>query len=152
MATFRARVGVQRVHGSLDPAQASYTRSIREQMREIERNYTKFVNSTTSATPRILEEALKPTFMKSQKYTPLDTGALRASGYLEVRKVGDKVRAEIGYGKGGKPYYAVFVHEMLHLAHKAPTRAKFLQSALEEDANAIVARIRKAYRRLVGNS
>lgn len=147
--SFRARIGVQRISGSLDSTQAGYTRDIREQMRAIEKNFGKFVQEAEKVTPSVLREALTPTFEKSQKYCPVDTGDLKKSGYLEVRKQGRKIQSEIGYGKGNRPFYAVFVHEMLNYKHKAPTRAKFLQAALQEDAHLISRRIRAAYKRMV---
>jgi hypothetical protein len=86
-------------------------------------------------------DALRPTFELSQKYVPVDTGELKASGYLRSGSQGKRKLAEMGYGRGGQAPYATFVHERTDIAHKAPTSAKFLQRALDEDYYAILPRI-----------
>lgn len=92
-------------------------------------------------TPEVMVEALKPTFQLSQTYVPVDSGELHNSGYLEiVRRSGRRV-AEMGYGKGGSAPYAAYVHERTDLAHKSPTRSKFLQAALDEDYYNVLTRI-----------
>ncbi len=138
----KARVGRGAIRKTLDPSSASYTRQIRAQIKEIEEALSEFASAVEDQAPEIVENALRPTFEKSQKYVPVDTGDLKKSGFLEVRKT-DRgiVKAEIGYGKGGKPPYAVFVHERTDLKHKSPTRAKFLQAALEEDFHQIQKRL-----------
>lgn len=150
MAKFKARIGRQRLTGTVDPTEASYTRSIREQMRVIEQNVTNFFSSVKSATPTVLKEALQPTFEKSQTYVPVDTGDLKESGYLEVSQKGDLIRAEIGYGKAGDPFYAAYVHERTDVAHAAPTRSKFLQAAVMEDMQKLNRRLVAAYRKETG--
>ena len=83
----------------------------------------------------VLREALRPTFEKSQRYCPYLTGALRRSGYLEVRRQGvfRGYVAELGYGRGGIPPYAIIVHEV-PVYHRPPERWKWLQAAITEDA------------------
>lgn len=146
---FRARVGTQRIAKSLRPSQAAYTRTIRKQMEQLERNLSKVMAELDDVTSQVLETALRPTFNKSQKFTPKDTGALRESGFLTVDKVARGTRIQIGYGKAGKPPYAVFVHERTDLNHQAPTKAKFLQTALEEDSDVIPQRLLKAYKEAI---
>lgn len=146
---FRARVGSQRITGSLNPAEASYTRSIRAQMDQIEKNVTAFIDGVKGITPEVLKRALQPTFEKSQIYVPYDTGNLHDSGYLEVEQKGQRIQAEIGYGKGSQPHYAAYVHEMVNIPHAAPTRSKYLQAAIEEDSKLIPKRLRAAYKALV---
>ncbi len=148
--SFRAKVGSQRITKALNPAEASYTRNIRAQMDQIEKNVSAFFGHVKSVTPDVLIVALKPTFEKSQVYVPYDTGDLHKSGYLEVEQKGSRIQAEIGYGKGSNPHYAAYVHEMTHIAHKEPTRSKYLQSAIEEDANDIPKRLRNAFKSQVG--
>lgn len=99
------------------------------------------LNAIKDATPEALESALTPTFAKALVYTPVLTGELKASGYMELRNGPRGPEIEIGFGKGGKPGYAAYVHEMVNIPHKAPTRAKFLQSAVEEDIDDIPRRI-----------
>ena len=146
----RARVGAARISTNMEPSQAGYTRAIRAQMEQIERNLTEVIKQITEETPEILLEALEPTFRKSQLYVPVNTGDLKRSGYLEVKKSASGATVEIGYGKGGHPNYAVYVHELTGYYHKPPTRAKFLQAAIEEDMDAIRDRLETAYRNMVG--
>lgn len=145
----RARIGYARIPSSSNPSQASYTRDIRDQMKAIEDNLTAVIESVKEAGPDIVIEALQPTFDKSQTYCPVDKGDLKASGYLSADKQGDNVVANIGYGRGGQPPYAVFVHERTDLQHASPTRAKFLQSAIEEDLDSIKNRLIEGYRGLL---
>lgn len=145
-ASFNAVVGRKRLAKSLSTSVQSDTLSARAGMAQIIRNYRKFVQNVEEAVPDILYEALIPTFEKSQEYCPKDTGALRESGYLEITEFRRRPRVEIGYGLGGEPEYTAKVHENMEYKHKAPTRAKWLQIALEEDAEAIQMRIIKAMR------
>lgn len=151
MSRFTARVGKASVRGQFaSTAQGYATRSAREGMSAILNNYNTLINHIEGSTPHILLEALRPTFDKSQVYCPVDKGDLKASGYLEIveSRLG-RIRVEIGYAKGGDPYYAVDVHENLEWRHKEPTRAKWLQIALEEDAQSIQARILNAYKEML---
>jgi hypothetical protein len=118
------------------------------QFKAIERNFTSFVNHVRNVTPLIMIEALQPTYKKSHVYVPKDTGALDSSGYLEVTNTGRNPRVEMGYGKGGKPNYAVIVHEKVEYLHAEPTRAKYLQTAMLEDINEIRIRLITNFRRL----
>lgn len=147
---FKARIGVQRISGSLNPSQASYTRNIRSQMQSIEKEIDRFIQTVKDVTPEVLMDALDPTFKKALSYTPVLTGDLRASGYLLTRVRMGKIEGEIGFGKGGFPHYAVYVHERTDLMHKAPTRSKFLQAAVMEDMRKFPSRLRAAYRAKVG--
>jgi hypothetical protein len=90
--------------------------------------------------PKILLEAMEPTFGKSKVYCPKDTKALVNSGYLEARETKNGAEVAIGYARGGTPFYAVYVHEVPRF-HKDPTRWKWLQFALQEDADDIRTRI-----------
>lgn len=148
--SFRARVGSQRITHNLRPSEAGYARAIRQQMKALEDSISAVINELVDVTPDVLDEALRPTFEKSQKYVPVQTGALKASGYLNVDQAYGHIRVEIGYGKAGDPFYAPYVHERMDLHHQAPTKAKFLQSAIEEDAQAIPQRIRIGYKQRMG--
>lgn len=146
----RSRIGYARLPSNVDPSQAGYTQAIRAQMKSIEDNLTEVISQVKDAGPDIVLDALQPTFDKSQSYVPVKSGVLKDSGYLGAKEVNGETIAEIGYGKSGQPPYAVFVHERLDLQHAAPTRAKFLQSALEEDMSDIQARLFAGYAALLG--
>jgi hypothetical protein len=108
-------------------------------MQVIAADFNAFIRHFENMAPEVLLEAYRPTFEKSQAYCPKRTGALVRSGYLE--KSGNSIG--IGYGRGGTPHYAAMVHEDTTMPHQPPTRAKFLQSALDEDYNEILTRITK---------
>lgn len=151
MATrlLRARIGYARIPSTATPDQAAYTQQIRSQMKAIETNLSSVIAAIQDAGPDIVLAALQPTYDKSQVYVPKKTGALAASGYLEVTESGGNTIVQMGYGKGGQPPYAVFVHERTDLFHEPPTRSKFLQAALEEDIGDINTRLQEGYKALI---
>lgn len=109
-------------------------------------NWNRFKSWVFATAPRATRNALIPTFEKSQIYCPKETGKLVDSGYLELtgrypREAGQTPLVEIGYGRNGNPPYALVVHEMVQYRHKSPTRAKYLESALNEDRSKILPRI-----------
>jgi len=111
----------------------------------IVKRFIDFLAQVKATAPRASLNGMKPTFEKSKVYCPHDTGALRDSAYLELRGQFDvgsgsasEASVEIGYGKHGNPPYALIVHEMVQYHHAPPTRAKFLQSAIEEDMDKIL--------------
>lgn len=97
------------------------------------------------ASEDIMIAALEPTFTKAKVYVPKDTLALLESAYLVKNGSPRKPRVEMGFARGGKPYYAMYVHEILTYKHAAPTRAKFLESAVKEDLSAIYKRLGGEY-------
>lgn len=111
-------------------------------MKQLTDQFSRWTVHMTEQSGQVLLEALRPTFEKSKEYCPYKTGALRNSGYLEIRRVGllRGWQAEIGYGRGGLPHYTIIVHEM-PTYHKPPTRYKWLQAALQEDGDEIQRRI-----------
>lgn len=147
MAKVKAGVGISRASNTFA---GRYSGDARKEMRAIILELNRRINNISKLTPLALEEAMTPTFAKAIAYTPVDTGKLRSSGYM-ITKQGDKgPEVEIGFGKGANPPYAAYVHEMTDIPHAAPTRAKFLQSAIEEDIDIIPKRIAAALRRLTG--
>lgn len=66
----------------------------------------------------------------AQERTPVDTGNLKNSGY--VRKEG-----KLGVIVGFSAAYAIYVHENLE-AHHDTGQAKFLESALRDNREAIL--------------
>lgn len=124
-----------------------YAGQASDDFNEIVKYFTQFVGHMKEQVPEIFEEVMRPTFEKSQIYCPKKGGDLRASGYLEIRSFRDGTRAEMGYGRGGFPEYAVIVHEVPH-HHDAPTQYKFLQVAIDEDhvdiTQGLVGRLYKA--------
>lgn len=71
------------------------------------------------------------TMTNAKKRTPVDTGALIASGTTHLPQVsGSSVSVNLTFG-GAAASYAIYVHEMVHLYH-AIGEAKFLEKAVIE--------------------
>jgi len=140
---FNASVGTQRSGGAAG-------RSTRESIRSVRKQVSAALRSVKNALPAAAEMAMQPIFDESQRLVPVLTGELKESGFLEVSGELGTVRVSIGYARGGKPDYAVFVHEMVDLKHKAPTQAKFLQQPLEEQIDEIAPRMAAAMKALTG--
>ena len=81
----------------------------------------------------VLEEA------KSR--VPVDTGALRDSGRVEIEDNGSgPIRARITFGNE-TVHYAVEVHENIQAHHPRGGEAKYLESALNEEARLLLAAV-----------
>lgn len=79
---------------------------------------------------------------EAKKRTPVDTGTLRASGYVEPpKRSGRNISVTLGFG-GAAEAYALYVHEDLEAFHKTG-QAKFLESVLKESAPSMADRIAK---------
>ena len=113
---------------------------LNRQLGRLVQNFQGLAAHMGSQSAEILREALEPTFEKSKVYCPKDTHALVNSGFLEVQQTRNGAQAAMGYARGGSPHYAVYVHEIPRF-HKEPTRWKWLQQALQEDADDIRTRI-----------
>lgn len=124
---------------------------LQQAFKQIADNFRYFVDELDGFLPEDLAWALEPTFEKSQLWCPVDTGETKASGYLIKQGYSGGARVEIGYGRGGNPAKAIYVHEMPYL-HAAPTRSKFLQAAVEDDFYVIQQRVvsRISYRANAG--
>lgn len=129
----RTSIGYRRIPSQTRASNAAATRSLREQFRQVEKNLKALIASIEDATVPAVRAGLKPIFKRSQELVPVDTGALKQSGFLVVQRTKGKIQAEIGYARANKPNYAVFVHENLNMRHKAPTQAKFLERAIDEE-------------------
>jgi hypothetical protein len=136
-----AHVGRRQLGKGVSASTASNTRQARASMDLIIENYRKAISTLEDNIAPAIYNALEPTFEKSKEYCPKDTGALVASGYLEIVEFRGKPRVSMGYGAGGVPDYAAVVHENLEWRHKAPTKAKWLQVAMEEDLGEFLPRV-----------
>lgn len=98
-----------------------------------------------AAEQALLEELLVE-LAEAKRRTPVDTGALRASG----RVVGPTraSRALVGNIVFDQPY-AVFVHEHLEVHHRVG-QAKYLESVLLESARYFPSRVRDRMKQLLG--
>lgn len=138
---FRGGVGAGS-YGSMRPsARRSSQASASQDMKKVVEKYRRWMAHVNEQLEPALIEAFQPTVEKIKMYTPYEFGDLRASVYLQTRRRQGKVELEVGAGRGGNPDYAIYVHERVDLKHKSPTRAKFVQAALEEDNLAVQQRL-----------
>lgn len=76
---------------------------------------------------------------EAKRRTPVDTGALRATGVVNPpERNGSHISVTLTFGT----LYAVFVHEDLEAFHKIG-QAKFLESTLQESASHMAERVGK---------
>lgn len=125
----------------------SHVDMLDSQLRKMEQEFTRFLGHLTDQSAQVVAAAFQPTFELSRVYCPKDTYELVNSGELVVverMKSGTRgpTTVEIQYGRTGRPYYAVFVHEIMWYRHDPPTSAKFLERALKEDMNNVLDRLR----------
>jgi len=122
-------------------ASARYAPYMNAQMRAIMETYRKVISDIEGVLPDIMAEALGPTLELAKSYTPVATGKLKDSGYIEKRNsASGGINVVIGFAKGGNPDYAAIVHERVDMFHRVG-RAKFLESALLEDMGNVYGRI-----------
>jgi hypothetical protein len=118
-------------------------------MADIIRSYEDIIKSLHDVTPEAIRRALEPVFDKSQEYVPQRTGLLASSGILEVEGSRGNVEGSITYGNM-QAWYAAMIHEYVWLNHKPPTRAKYLQSALEEEMDSFLTSLAVDYAMALG--
>lgn len=136
----KAVMGRQAFPGSDGSSAAALNRQFNQTLGEVMGNLNDFVRHMEGVSPDILADALEPTFGKAIDYCPKETHALVNSAFLETERFRGGARAIIGFGRGGNPTYAIYVHEMPY-NHEAPTRSKFLEAAVDEDLDDIQRRI-----------
>jgi hypothetical protein len=88
----------------------------------------------TGRVAQAFEEIVEETMTKAKEQTPVDTGALRASGHTSVTFSGSKIEAQLGFGgqAGSEDVgYAWYVHEDLEKKHIVG-KAKFLEDPVTE--------------------
>lgn len=84
--------------------------------------------------------AAKMVYDKSQELVPVETGALKESGRIEVTGTGFGAKATVAYGGPTAPH-AFVVHEDLEAYHAPPTCAKYIAKAVTMTRGAAVARV-----------
>jgi hypothetical protein len=123
--------------------------SARESMATVVRNYERIIKQLHSVTPDAVRNALEPVFNKSLEYVPYKSGRLSESAILEVEGSPGNIRGSITYGNH-EAWYAALVHEYVWLNHNPPTRAKYLQSALEEEMDSFLTSLAVDYASALG--
>lgn len=137
---FKLNIGRSNIKISDTGSAAELGRELKDAFDELASHFRDYINDLENALPVDMANALEPTMELSLTYCPVAEGDLKASAYLAVEKYRGGARVEMGYGKGGHPDYAIYVHEMPY-QHEAPTRDKFLEVAVDEDYFNIVQRI-----------
>lgn len=151
MATkLKLRMGLTKTYKPRYASEPGFVQAVNKQMNALKDDLQYIMDQFADVTPDIVLDALQPTFDKSQVYVPKKTLELMHSGYLEITsRSRTKPFVEMGYGKGGEPRYAVYVHELTTYHHEAPTQAKFLERAINEDVGQIIDRIYDGYSRFM---
>lgn len=151
MATsVRLKVGKTFVKSPKYMSEANYVTEVNRGMKSIEKDLLYIIQQFEDVTPEFMKDALQPTFDKSQTYVPFRGGTLKNSGYLEIVEYRGSPKVEMGYGAGGRPDYTVYVHEMVEIPHAAPTQAKFLERAVNEDMGDLIDRLAASYKNFMG--
>lgn len=150
MTITRLKMGKTNVRIPAYASESDYVRQANQAMKSIMEDLQYIINETENTTPEIMKQALEPTLELSAKYCPKDTHALVNSRFMEVTSFRGKPTVELGYAKGGVPNYAAYVHEMVQIPHEAPTQAKFLERAVNEDIGNIIDRVVDGYQQLLG--
>lgn len=104
-------------------------------LKKVKDNLAKFNRQGKSAVAAALYQEGQSIGRNSRDRTPVDTGLLRETIYVQRPKINNPDVA-IGYGA----FYAVFVHERTELRHKIG-EAKFLQKALNRASRGFVGRV-----------
>jgi hypothetical protein len=95
--------------------------------------------STLAAAGSGIAMAAEHVMTKAKLQVPVRTGALRGSGFVRAPIWSNgQLSVEMGFGGPATPY-ALHVHEDLYMAHKHPTKAKFLEDPLKAETKNVVA-------------
>ncbi len=143
-------VGSRRLSKGDVSASAGATRDVRRQMAAIQKNFQRLIDSVDGVTEEAVREGLQPIYDESQIFVPVDTGTLKASGFIETRRTSKGVSGVVGYAAGSNPPYAAIVHERLDTSHATPTQAKFLELAVMRNFDEFRSRIVTAMKRGMG--
>lgn len=139
------RLGGRTSPGSFAFHRKQSTLSSRDSMADINARYVAIIRQLRSVTGEALRQALEPVFEKSHVYVPVDKGNLKASGRVVISESNaGRISGYIIYGDASARY-APIVHERTDLQHKSPTRAKFLQFAMEEEFDNLLATLAMTY-------
>ena len=141
MTTIKVIIGRQNITKALSPSDAGYVADMKRQMKGVRDTLVRALDAVSSVTPEAMIHGAQPMFDESQILVPVDTGKLRASGFL--RTVGNKQRprVELGYAKGGNPAYAALVHERMDTFHAPPTQAKVLEEGVNRHLGQFLNRV-----------
>lgn len=109
---------------------------------EVLRNLDKLEQNVRRGALRGMNQWSDETMTLAKERTPVDTGTLRASGYVTTpQDNGSSIEQELGFG-GAAADYALVQHERLDFNH--PTgQAKFLESAVNDRERELISSIER---------
>lgn len=118
--------------------------------KEAEARLRELVEKFPKTALRAVREEAEIEMTEAKKRTPVDTGALRASGYVDgpAYDVDGDIVVRYGFGGPSAPY-ALQVHEDLEAFHKVG-QAKFLESVLRESGPHMAQRVAERIREIKG--
>lgn len=114
---------------------------------ELERALAQIGAQAVDLAANALEAEAEIEMTEAKRRTPVDTGALRASGHVgRAKRDAGEITVRLSFGGPSAPY-AVYVHENLEAYH--PTgQAKFLEGTLAESAPHLASRVAARMRRM----
>lgn len=95
-------------------------------------NLERYADQIIPTVSRSLYESGEATMTKSKdQFVPIDTGALKSSGTVQLEVSGPVVKVYLGFG-GVAGSYAVFVHE-INKNYRGGRQWKYLETPMKED-------------------
>lgn len=122
-------------------------------MRDLQEFTKSLPRAMNAAIQLAFNEVMAEVFADSQVLVPVKTGALKASGKLNIKHNLLFIRepeASITYGGPGVDY-AVYVHEILTDQHAAPTQAKYLEVPMVNHIDTFVKQVRLRVQKVFDN-
>lgn len=107
---------------------------------DVLRRLQQVIHEAPTVVAQALFEEAEIEMTEARERTPVETGDLRRSGFVQPPEIDrDAVSVTLGFGGPAAPY-AVYVHENLEAFHPVG-QAKFLESTLLESVPHLPARI-----------
>ncbi len=108
----------------------------------VQRNLHQILGALPAEAGRALYEEAEIEMAEMKALTPVDTGALRASGHVNPPEIdGQDITVTLGFG-GPSADYAIYVHEDLEAFHPVG-QAKFMEAPLTQSAPYLYQRVAK---------
>lgn len=146
----RLVMGKTTVGKTIWASEPAFIQQANSAMRALQKEIMSALKQFEDVTPEILLSVMQPIFEESQVLVPVSTGDLKNSGYVELTSFRGTPTVEIGYAKGGNPWYAMYIHEMINIPHKPPTQAKFLEKPVNDHLSTLQDDIANAYKKFSG--
>lgn len=118
--------------------------------KEMQANLLKLSRDFKKSLERNIKKFAEEEMREMKRRTPVDTGTLRSSGFVENPKwvEAHTLRVELGFG-GPAESYAIYVHEDLEAFHRVG-EAKFVERPLNESAPYFLERVMRGVAKDLG--